>query len=48
VSAGGTGSGLDKEQLQAAREWLRAQGHDVSDRGRIKGELMDLYEAAHK
>lgn len=38
----------DKEQLQAMREWLRAQGHDVSDRGRIAGNLQDLYHAAHK
>ena len=44
---GGGGSGMSKEQLQAVREWLRSQGHDVSDRGRIKGELMALYEAAH-
>jgi hypothetical protein len=35
-----------REQLQAAREWLRANGHAVSDRGRIKSELMDLYNAA--
>ena len=33
----------DREQLQAAREWLRAHGHQVSVRGRIKAELMDLY-----
>jgi hypothetical protein len=37
----------DREQLQAAREWLRANGHQVSDRGRIKAELMDLYNAQH-
>lgn len=45
---GGTGSGLDKEQLQAVRDWLRSQGHEVSDRGRVKAELMALYEAAHQ
>lgn len=29
--------------LNAAREWLRGEGHSVSDRGRIKTELLDLY-----
>jgi hypothetical protein len=33
----------DHEHLQAVREWLRAHGHPVSDRGRIKAELMNLY-----
>jgi hypothetical protein len=45
---GGGGRGKsDREQLQAAREWLRAHGHDVSDRGRIKQDLMNLYISAH-
>ncbi|MRX42642.1 histone-like nucleoid-structuring protein Lsr2 [Agromyces kandeliae] len=26
-----------------AREWLRANGHQVSDRGRIPAPLMELY-----
>lgn len=34
---------IDPEQLRAARTWLRKNGHDVSDRGRIKASLMDLY-----
>lgn len=33
----------DPEQLKAARRWLRGHGHQVSDKGRIKGELMELY-----
>jgi alkylated DNA nucleotide flippase Atl1 len=37
----------DRERLQAAREWLRANGYQVSDRGRIKAELMDLYNQHH-
>lgn len=28
---------------KAAREWLRANGHQVSDRGRIPGPLLELY-----
>lgn len=35
----------DKAELQAAREWLQAQGHKVGDRGRIKAELMELYRS---
>lgn len=42
----GSARSTDREQLQAAREWLRSNGHTVSDRGRIKGELMDLYNAS--
>lgn len=37
------GQKTDKSQLDAARKWLRDNGHEVSSRGRIKGELMDLY-----
>lgn len=37
----------DKEHLQAMRAWLRAQGHQVGDRGRIAQNLQDLYNAAH-
>ena len=39
-----TGGGRDREHLKAAREWLRANGYQVNDRGRIKAELMDLYD----
>lgn len=38
----------NKEELAAAREWLKKEGHEVSDRGRIKGELMDLYRSQNK
>ena len=36
--------GLD---LTAVREWARAAGHAVSDRGRISSTLLDQYRAAH-
>lgn len=42
-----SGSGRSKEELANAREWLRTNGHEVNDRGRIKTELLDLYDAAH-
>lgn len=34
-----------KEDLGAAREWLRAHGHKVSDRGRIPATLLEEYRA---
>ncbi|WP_316302842.1 histone-like nucleoid-structuring protein Lsr2 [Clavibacter michiganensis] len=40
-----SGSG-PKEDLGAAREWLRAQGHQVSERGRIAAELLEEYRAS--
>ncbi|RXZ44350.1 Lsr2 family DNA-binding protein, partial [Agromyces binzhouensis] len=36
---GSAGAGDTKD----AREWLRANGHQVSDRGRIPAPLMELY-----
>ncbi|GGM83637.1 Lsr2 family protein [Longimycelium tulufanense] len=32
-----------REELQAIREWARAHGHTVSDRGRISAEIMNAY-----
>lgn len=36
-----------KERLAAIREWARSNGYDVSDRGRIKSDIVDAYDAAH-
>jgi hypothetical protein len=35
------------EQLTAIREWARKNGHAVSDRGRIKAEVVEAFGAAH-
>ena len=40
-------STADRERNNAVREWARAHGHQVSDRGRISAEIMSAYEAAH-
>ncbi|HEX5405842.1 MAG TPA: Lsr2 family protein [Pseudonocardiaceae bacterium] len=45
VAAGG-GSGRNREQTQAIREWAKKNGHDVSDRGRIPAAVIDAFEAA--
>jgi nucleoid-associated protein Lsr2 len=34
------------EQAQAIREWARRNGHEVSNRGRIPGSLIEAFEAA--
>lgn len=36
-----------KEQLAAIRQWARKNGYEVSDRGRIKAEVIEAFEAAH-
>lgn len=33
--------------LASVRAWAREQGYEVSDRGRVSGEIMDAYTAAH-
>lgn len=37
----------DPAQLKAMRVWLRGQGHEVSNRGRIPQQLQDEYHASH-
>lgn len=37
--------GSNRGRNQAIRDWAKAQGLEVSDRGRISQELMDRYEA---
>ncbi|MGE9807354.1 MULTISPECIES: histone-like nucleoid-structuring protein Lsr2 [unclassified Janibacter] len=46
-AAAGT-SGDRKNELAAIREWARANGHQVSDRGRISAEIQDAYAAANR
>ncbi len=42
-----TTSGADKDQLAKIREWARANGHQVSGRGRISATLQEAYHAAN-
>jgi hypothetical protein len=39
-------SPADRERNGAVRAWAAEQGLEVSDRGRIKSEILDAYEAA--
>jgi hypothetical protein len=36
---------VDRDQNRAIREWAQGKGMDVSDRGRIKQEIVDRYHA---
>jgi hypothetical protein len=44
--AGSPGSGRNREQTQAIREWAKKNGHEVSDRGRIPAAVIQAFEAA--
>lgn len=46
-SGRGGGSGASREELARMREWGRANGFKVSDRGRVSKELQDAFAAAH-
>ena len=40
-------AGSDKQRVSDIREWARANGHQVSERGRISSTVLAAYEAAH-
>ncbi|GGM04221.1 histone-like nucleoid-structuring protein Lsr2 [Nakamurella endophytica] len=40
-------SAPDREQTAAIREWARANGHEVSERGRLSAAVLEAFEAAH-
>ncbi|MFC9999032.1 Lsr2 family protein [Nocardia sp. NPDC127526] len=48
VAGGRTRPAVDREESTAIREWARAQGHQVSSRGRIPAEIVDAYQRAKK
>lgn len=41
-----TTSKHSKEELANVRAWAKANGHDVSERGRIASSVMDAYTAS--
>lgn len=40
-------SGMTRDELQNIRAWARENGYGVSERGRIKSDIIDAYHAAH-
>jgi hypothetical protein len=49
ASRGGARGGTHglTEDVKAIRDWARAQGLDVSERGRISKTIRDAFDAAH-
>ncbi|WP_306361564.1 Lsr2 family protein [Nocardia sp. CC227C] len=45
-TGGKTRPAVDREESTAIREWARAQGHQVSSRGRIPAEIVEAYHKA--
>ncbi|RIT29564.1 hypothetical protein D2E76_24900 [Mycobacteroides abscessus] len=39
-------SAVSKELLAEIRAWAHKKGYEVSDRGRIKAEIVEAFEAA--
>lgn len=40
-------SGTRRTDLDDVRTWARANGHTVSDRGRVSNKILQAYDAAH-
>lgn len=36
-----------RQDVQAVREWAKANGHEVSERGRLPKSITEAYAAAH-
>jgi hypothetical protein len=41
-------SGANSERLAAIRAWAQSSGYTVGDRGRIKADIVDAYDAAQR
>ena len=44
---GSSSTKRDPAQTKAIKEWARANGHKVAERGRISQSVVDAYQAAH-
>ena len=42
-----TSASTSGPSAKEVREWARANGHDVPDRGRVSAEVRQAYDAAH-
>ena len=41
------GGGSGRDDIPQIRAWAQSQGMDVSERGRVKKEIMEAYDQAH-
>lgn len=39
---------IDRMQSMAIRQWARANGHQVGDKGRVAAPIMEAFERAHQ
>lgn len=46
-TSGSSGSGRSTEELAHIRTWAKENGHEVSDRGRIKAEVIEAFDSAN-
>jgi hypothetical protein len=46
-SGGSSGASSSRRDLSAVRAWARANGHQVSDRGRVSAAVQEAYDKAH-
>lgn len=46
-SSGGSAAASTGPSAKEIRDWARANGHDVPDRGRVSAEVREAYDAAH-
>jgi hypothetical protein len=46
-SGGNAGSGRSKSELANIRAWAQANGYQVSERGRVKRDILEAYHAAN-
>lgn len=46
-TASAAAAGRSRADTEAIREWARANGHAISDRGRIPARVLDAYAAAN-
>jgi hypothetical protein len=46
-SGSGSGSSSNGPSAREIRDWARANGHDVPERGRVSAEVREAYDAAH-
>ena len=42
-----TGQKASRTDLAEIRDWARGQGYEVSDRGRIRADIVEAYDKAH-
>lgn len=45
---GSATTSYNRETLKSIRGWAKQNGHSVSDRGRLSGEVLEAWETAHR